>query len=97
MKKRLIAMFLVLALVLMTVVVTAAAAHTHVFQRLGPLDKGAPMNYGSGHITKVLYMDYCNGCGYGVNIWVDEYEPHTLPCSVCGGVTFSIEEPEEEA
>ena len=104
MKKRLISMFLVLALVLMTAV--AVAASTAASDCSHPRDRSQDLgetdvyyvNYGGFHIKYSVHTWHCFVCRNSYLVTTQKGgEPHTLPCSLCGGITMEVEQPEETA
>ena len=62
---------------------TADCPHVHS-QDLGEMETYA-VNYGSFHIVYSRHSWHCFDCGKTYDISTPRSEPHTLPCSVCGG------------
>lgn len=95
-------MFLVLALVLMTAVAVAASTATNACSHPNAQDLGETgeyyVNYGGFHIKYSVHTWYCFVCHNSYPVATQKGgEPHTLPCSVCGGTAMGVEQPEETA
>ena len=99
MKRRVISMAMMVALILMAVLPMAASASTascpHTNRTLLAVLKKDAMNYGNFHYVREDDTWYCYDCGVSYTEHREYAEAHTLPCSICGGVTMGVEEPEE--